>query len=110
MRLNLREEVKLMKTKILVIALVLVFVMVPLSGVYAQKVKPTGEPIKIGVLLPYTEPLSWVVGFVPAVDLALKEINEAGGFHGRPVVKIEADTESKADATVAAARKLLKVL
>lgn len=98
-----------MKAKILIIALVSVFVMVPLSGVNAQKVKPKGEPVKIGVLLPYTGPLAWVVGCVPAADLAIKEINEAGGVHGRPVLKVEADTEGKADAAVAGARKLLDV-
>jgi ABC-type branched-subunit amino acid transport system substrate-binding protein len=105
-----KKEVKSMKFKILLITLILaILVMIPLSSVYAQKAKPTGEPIKIGVLLPYTGPLSWVVGCVPAADLAVKEINEAGGVRGRPVVKVEADTEGKADAAVAGARKLLDV-
>mgnify|MGYP001117273341 CR=1 FL=1 len=108
-RPKLGEEVKSMKTKVLLIAFVLILMMVPLWVVHAQKAKPTGEPIKIGVLLPYTGPVSWVVGCVPAADLALKEINDAGGVHGRPVVKVEADTEAKADAAVAAARKLLDV-
>ena len=106
---NFREEVKSMKTKILLITLVLILIMVPLFVVNAQKAKPTGEPIKIGVLLPYTGPVAWVVGCVSAVDLALKEINEAGGVHGRPVVKVEVDDEAKADAAVAGARKLMDV-
>lgn len=97
-----------MKGKICLIAFVLVFMftIVPLSIVQAA---PKGEPVKIGVLLPYTGPLAWVCGCAPAVDLAIKEINEAGGVHGRPAKKVEADTEGKADASVAAARKLLDV-
>jgi ABC-type branched-subunit amino acid transport system substrate-binding protein len=109
-RPNFREEVKSMKVKIVLITLVLILLLtVPLLVVYAQKAKPAGEPIKIGVLLPYTGPVAWVTGCVTAVDLALKEINEAGGIHGRPVVKVEADDEAKADAAVAGARKLIDV-
>jgi ABC-type branched-subunit amino acid transport system substrate-binding protein len=99
-----------MKGKIVLITLVLILLLtVPLLVVHAQKAKPAGEPVKIGVLLPYTGPVAWVTGCVTAVDLALKEINEAGGIHGRPVVKVEADTEAKADAAVAGARKLMDV-
>ena len=99
-------EVKEMKGKIFLIALVLIFMIVPLSAVQAQ---PKGKPVKVGVLLPYTGPFTWVSGCVPAVDLAIKEINEAGGVHGRPVKKAEGDSEGKVDASVAAARKLLDV-
>ncbi|HUL36201.1 MAG TPA: ABC transporter substrate-binding protein [Thermodesulfobacteriota bacterium] len=99
-----------MKVKIVLITLVLILLLtVPWLVVHAQKAKPTGEPVKIGVLLPYTGPVAWVTGCVVAVDLAIKEINEAGGIHGRPVVKVEADTEAKADAAVAGARKLMDV-
>jgi ABC-type branched-subunit amino acid transport system substrate-binding protein len=98
-----------MKGKILLITLVLILMMVPLSGVYAQKAKPTGEPIKIGVLLPYTGPLAWVSGCVPAIELAVKEINNAGGVHGRPIKIFSADTEGKVDGAVAGARKLLDI-
>jgi ABC-type branched-subunit amino acid transport system substrate-binding protein len=99
-----------MKGKIILITLVLILLLtMPLLVVYAQKAKPAGEPVKIGVLLPYTGPVAWVTGCVVAVDLAIKEINEAGGIHGRPVVKVEADTEAKADAAVAGARKLMDV-
>jgi ABC-type branched-subunit amino acid transport system substrate-binding protein len=109
-RPNFREEVKSMKGKIILITLVLILLLtMPLLVVYAQKAKPAGEPVKIGVLLPYTGPVAWVTGCVVAVDLAIKEINEAGGIHGRPVVKVEADTEAKADAAVAGARKLMDV-
>jgi ABC-type branched-subunit amino acid transport system substrate-binding protein len=105
-----KKEVKSMKVKILLIALFLAILMViPLSSVYAQKAKPTGEPVKIGVLLPYTGPLTWVSGCVPAAELAVKEINGAGGIHKRPIQIVPADTEGKADASVAGARKLLDV-
>lgn len=105
-----KKEVKSMKVRILLITLVLaILTVIPLSSVYAQKAQPKGEPIDIGVLLPYTGPLAWVSGCVPAVDLAVKEINGAGGVRGRPIKIASADTEGKADASVAGARKLLDV-
>jgi branched-chain amino acid transport system substrate-binding protein len=98
-----------MKGKIFLIFLVLSFIIIPFSAVYAEQAKPKGEPVKIGVLLPYTGPLAWVCECATAVDLAIKEINEVGGVHGRPVGKVVGDTEGKADASVAEARKLLDV-
>jgi branched-chain amino acid transport system substrate-binding protein len=98
-----------MKGKIFLIVLVFTLMIALSTGAFAQKAKPSGEPVKVGVLLPYTGPLAWVSGCVPAVDLAIKEINAAGGVHKRPVVKVEQDTEGKADASVAGARKLLDV-
>jgi branched-chain amino acid transport system substrate-binding protein len=95
-------EVKEMKCKAFFVSLVFIFMVMPLSVVHA-------EAVKVGVLLPYTGPLTWVSDCVPAVDLAIKEINEAGGVHGDKVVKVEGDSEGKADASVAAARKLLDV-
>jgi branched-chain amino acid transport system substrate-binding protein len=101
-------EVWVMKGKMFFFGVVLVLIFVPLSGL-AQEAKPSGEPVKIGVLLPYTGPLTWVSGCAGAVDLGVKEINQAGGVHGRPVQKVVGDSEGKVDASVAAARKLLDV-
>ena len=70
---------------------------------------PAAAPIPVGILLPFTGPLSWVAGCVPAIELAAKEINDFGGPHGRPIKLIHGDTEGKADAAVAAARKLMDV-
>ncbi len=97
-----------MKGKAFFFGVILVLILVPLSAL-AQQAKPTGEPVKIGVLLPYTGPLTWVSGCASAVDLGIKEINQAGGVHGRPVEKVVGDSEGKVDASVAAARKLLDV-
>lgn len=91
-----------MKGKVFFISLVFIFMIMPLSVVHAKAVK-------VGVLLPYTGPLAWVCECAHAVDLAVKEINGAGGVHGDKVKKVEADTEGKADASVAGARKLLDV-
>ncbi len=41
--------------------------------------------------------LAWVSGCVPAIELAVKEINNAGGVHGRPIKIFSADTEGKVD-------------
>ena len=90
-----------MKGKVFFFGVVLLLMVLPLSAL-AQSSKPSGEPVKIGVLLPYTGPLTWVSGCAGAIDLGIKEINAAGGVHGRPVEKVVADSEGKADAALVA--------
>jgi ABC-type branched-subunit amino acid transport system substrate-binding protein len=68
-----------------------------------------GEPIRMGALVPLT-------GFVgilgPAMQnnaqLAVEEINEAGGVLGRPIELIVEDTASDPDTAVERARKLIQ--
>ena len=93
-----------MKRKIFLIVVGVIFALAvrPLSVAHAK-------PVKIGILLPYTGSLSWVCACASAAGLAVKEINAAGGIHGNKVVTISGDTEAKADAAVAAAKKLLDV-
>ena len=47
----------------------------------------TKDPIRIGITLPLTgEAASFGIGGMAGLNLALKEINEAGGVNGRPIV------------------------
>ena len=55
----------------------------------------SGEPIVIGVISPNTGALAaYGNGIVTGVDLAVEEINAAGGILGRPVEVIKTDDQS----------------
>jgi branched-chain amino acid transport system substrate-binding protein len=84
-------------------AAVLAFV-TSLSSLGAQK----AEPILVGVSGPLTGPvaqygLAWKKGF----DLALDEINGAGGIKGRPLQYLFTDTQNDPKQTIAVAQKYL---
>lgn len=66
------------------------------------------EPIYIGVSGPLTGPNArygeqWIKGF----DLALEEINGAGGVHGRPLAYIFEDSQSDPKQSVVVAQKFV---
>jgi urea transport system substrate-binding protein len=71
--------------------------------------EPSGEPIKMGALVPLT-------GFVgilgPPMEnnaqLAVDDINEAGGVMGSPIELLVEDTASDPDTAVERARKLIQ--
>jgi branched-chain amino acid transport system substrate-binding protein len=70
--------------------------------------EPAGEPILLGVSGPLTGPnaqygTQWKQGF----DLALDQINGAGGIKGRPLRYVFEDTQSDPKQTVAVAQKFV---
>ena len=74
----------------------------------AQTGPAKGEPIYLGVSGPLTGPnaqygAQWKQGF----DLALDEINGAGGINGRPLAYIFEDTQSDPRQSVAMAQKFV---
>jgi branched-chain amino acid transport system substrate-binding protein len=76
------------------------------AGPHAEPAK--GEPIYLGVSGPLTGPnaqygAQWKQGF----DLALDEINGAGGINGRPLAYIFEDTQSDPRQSVAVAQKFV---
>jgi branched-chain amino acid transport system substrate-binding protein len=77
------------------------------SFVPAAQAEPAkGEPVYLGVSGPLTGPnaqygAQWKQGF----DLALDEINGAGGINGRPLAYIFEDTQSDPRQSVAVAQK-----
>lgn len=70
---------------------------------------PEGEALPIGVLLPATGEVGWVSNAIPAIELAVDEINAAGGAAGRPIKLYIEDSEGQASAAIAGATKLLDV-
>ena len=68
----------------------------------------TRDPILVGVSAPLTGPqaqygIAWKKGF----DLALEEINGAGGIKGRPLQLVITDTQNDPKQTVATAQKYI---
>ncbi|MBS0518201.1 MAG: ABC transporter substrate-binding protein [Proteobacteria bacterium] len=80
----------------------------PFAPAGAQTAPAKGEPIYLGVSGPLTGPnaqygAQWKQGF----DLALDEINGAGGIKGRPLAYIFEDTQSDPRQSVAVAQKFV---
>ncbi|MGP0062727.1 MAG: bifunctional serine/threonine-protein kinase/ABC transporter substrate-binding protein [Isosphaeraceae bacterium] len=70
---------------------------------------PTGAPIKVGLLHSLTGPLSSVERpMVEAENMAIEEINEAGGLLGRPLVKAIGDGHSDESIFAETARELIE--
>ena len=71
--------------------------------------KPEGETIRIGGIGPLSAPGSVVGGIAMqfAMNLAVNDINEAGGVLGRPVELVFADTEGLPERGVAVAERLI---
>ncbi len=66
------------------------------------------QPIQVGVILPLTGPQSFFGELEKeAFDLAVDEINAAGGIGGRPLELLVEDDESSPDRGVAAAERLI---
>lgn len=100
-----------MKNQRSLVALVLITVLlVAAVSIQAQEETPefTGEPIYIGVSGPLTGPLAqygeqWIKGF----DLALEEINGAGGIDGRELQYVFEDSQSDPTQSVVIAQKFV---
>ena len=68
------------------------------------------EPVEIGVILSLTGPIGpHGQDALHASQLAVEEINKAGGVLGRPMKLIVEDTESRPKSAVEAAHKLADV-
>ncbi len=91
--------------------IVLIIVIIGLS-MYFSRVSPVGttEPIKIGYIGPLTGP-SAVLGMdaVKAVEIAVADVNKAGGVNGRQVELISEDDQYLTKNTVSAYEKLVNV-
>jgi ABC-type branched-subunit amino acid transport system substrate-binding protein len=70
---------------------------------------PLDGPVSVGVLLPATGEMGWISNAIDAVELAISEINDAGGAAGQPITLRAEDSETVIVATVAGAKKLLEV-
>jgi branched-chain amino acid transport system substrate-binding protein len=84
------------------------FLLVAIVPAGAQTGAAKGDPIYLGVSGPLTGPnaqygAQWKQGF----DLALDEVNGAGGINGRPLAYIFEDTQSDPRQSVAVAQKFV---
>lgn len=69
-----------------------------------------GEPVKIGVILPLTGDVSGIgTGQRAAIEIAIDEINAAGGLNGAPVSAVYEDSQCNPTSGVSAAQKLINV-
>lgn len=87
---------------------VLILALLTVFGVAAQETTSSGDPIYIGVSGPLTGDLAqygaqWKKGF----DLALEEINGAGGVGGRPLEYVFEDSQSDPKQSVVIAQKFI---
>lgn len=94
---------------VLLIAILVIVVVAGVASYYLFFNQPSlTEPIKIAVIGPRTGSVAYeadLFQFKP-VELAVKEINDAGGILGQPIQLLEEDTEASADNTVSIATKL----
>ncbi len=68
------------------------------------------EPIRVGLLLPFTGQYAWVGENVqPVARMVAKGVNESGGIGGREITFVQGDTEGVVDAGTTAAQKLVNV-
>ena len=70
----------------------------------------SGNPIKVGALLPMTGDLqAFGETTLNGINLALNEINDAGGVMGKPLAIQVGDTQTAAQPSIDAAQKLVSI-
>lgn len=73
----------------------------------APAAKPTGKPIKIGYIAPLTGPVGqWGLRQRIAAQLAVEDVNRAGGINGSPLELTEGDDQANPRETVTLVRKM----
>jgi len=65
------------------------------------------KPAKIGIVLPFTGNTGWVGLSLPALKMAVEDVNAAGGAAGHPISLIVTDTETTTSGAVSGAKKVL---
>ena len=81
-----------------------------MSGCGGGSGKPeTPTPLKIGLLLNFSDSPETLVDRKRAFELAIKQVNDAGGVLGRPVEAVSVDVPVDPDLAVEAARRLVEI-
>lgn len=96
-----------MMKKGIILACIFVFLGAGIGLAAAPKKPASGDPIKFGAVLPLADITGKQAS--KAMQLAVKEINAAGGVLGRPLEVIIADDEAKGEKGAAAIDKLATV-
>ncbi|MBA3416594.1 MAG: ABC transporter substrate-binding protein [Chloroflexia bacterium] len=81
-----------------------------LAGTLVQPAAAQDEPLRIGTIFPFTGDLSdFGPNFYNAAELAVTQINEAGGVNGQPVELLRGDSATSPQQTVEEARRLIDI-
>jgi urea transport system substrate-binding protein len=79
------------------------------AGLIASAGADAAEPIRVGAVLPFSGGVELYGRQAKlGLDLAVKDINAAGGILGRPVEVIYADDETRPESAVTAMRALIE--
>lgn len=79
-----------------------------LHNAFAQKA--AGEPYKVGVTYPLSGPLgAWGQITLPALEIAVQHVNDAGGVNGRPLALVVEDSKGNPEGGISAMRKVVQV-
>src|SRR6187401_2559285 len=101
-----------MRSRLLLVAFALMLT-IPLAvsrGVSTTTAQDEIAPLKIGALLPFTGDLSdFGQPMYDAMQLAVDQINEAGGVNGQPVELVQGDDGTAPQQAVEEARRLVDV-
>ena len=86
------------------LATIALAVLAPVKDAAAQAAR--GEPYKIGVTYPLSGPFgAWGQLLIPAIELGVQHVNEAGGVNGRPLSLIVEDSKGNPEGAVSSMRK-----
>jgi len=67
-----------------------------------------GEPYKIGVTYPLSGPQgAWGQLLIPAMEIAVADVNAAGGVNGRPLALVIEDSKGNPEGAISAMRKVV---
>jgi branched-chain amino acid transport system substrate-binding protein len=88
----------------------LVLAAAPLAQAGSVSAQPAAAPYKIGMTFPLTGSLApSSANYVPAAEVAVLQINRAGGINGHPLQLLVEDTQGTPEGGVSAMRKLVQV-
>ena len=92
------------------VLIALLAAIVCLAPTHASAAKATGEPYRIGIILPMTgRAADYGADFNAGAVLAMEEINAAGGVNGRPIELVLADSKASPKEVVSEFKRLVEV-
>jgi branched-chain amino acid transport system substrate-binding protein len=100
------------RTRRRVLAIAVVAALLPTSWAVrtAAGAPATGAPYKIGVTYPLSGPLgAWGQLLLPAMEIAVQNLNQSGGVNGRPLALVVEDSKGNPEGAVSAMRKVVQV-
>ena len=107
---RVRTGVTAARSRLVPVAAAVALTVPTLVGGTLQGATAQDEPLRIGTIFPFTGDLSdFGPNFYNAAELAVTEINEAGGVNGQPVELLRGDSATSPQQTVEEARRLIDI-